>query len=84
MCCRPLQDLRGADELHLPAGPEGGLLLAQSHRGPLLHAHPPDLLPRLLSDRPAPPRPADRHPRPVHRRAGAGHAARDRPGGVEE
>lgn len=84
MCCRPLQDLRGTEKLHLPGGLAVGLLLAKSDSRPLLHERPSDLLPRLRSDRPAPPRPADRHPRPVHRSASAGHPAHDCPSGVEE
>lgn len=84
MCRRPLQALRGTDKLHLPGGPEGGLLLAEPDSRPLLHADSPALLPRLRSDWPAPPRPTDQHPGPVHRSAGAGHPAHDRPGGVEE
>lgn len=84
MRCRPLQDLRGANKLHLPGGLEDGLLLAEPAGRPLLHADSPDLLPRLRSDRPAPPRPADQRPRPVHRSASAGHPAHDRSSGVEE
>lgn len=84
MCCRPLQDLRGNYQLHLPGGLEDGLLLAQSDSGPLLRADSPDLLPRLRSDRPAPPRPPHQHPGPVHRRAGADHPAYDCTSGVAE
>lgn len=84
VCRRPLQDIRGTYKLHLPGGLEGGLLLAEPGGRPPLHADSPDLLPQLLPDRPAPPRPADRRPRPVHRRASAGHPAHDCPGGVEE
>ncbi len=84
MCCRPLQDLRGTNKLHLPGGFEGGLLLAKSDSRPLLHADSSGLLPRLRSDRPAPPRPADEHPLPFHRSASAGHPAHDCSSGVEE
>lgn len=82
--CRPLQDVRGPDQLHLPGGPRGGLLLAQQGGRPILRAGSPELLPRLRPDRTAHPRPTADHPGPVHRRPSAGHPAHDSPGGVEE
>lgn len=78
------QNLRRADELHLPGGAEGGMLLAQQAGGRLLYPGPQALLPRLLAVRPPPPGPSQRHPGPLHRCAHPGHPTDDGPGGVEE
>lgn len=78
------QNLRWADELHVPGGAEGGMLLAKQAGGQLLYPGPQALLPRLLAVRPPPPGPSQRHPGPLHRCAHPGYPTDDGPGGVEE
>lgn len=78
------QNLRWADELHLPGGAEGGMLLAQQAGGRVLHPGPQALLPQLLAVGPPPPGPSQRHPGSLYRCAHPGHPADDGSGGVEE
>lgn len=70
--------------MHLPGGPQGGLLLAKPDGRPLLHADSPELLLQLRLDWPAHPRPTAKHSGAIHRCPSAGHPAHDGPDGVAE
>lgn len=83
-CVANMQTLRRADELHVPGGPEDGVLLAQQAGGRVLHRGPQALLPRLLAVWTASQGPAQPHPGSLHRSADPGHPPHDGTGGVEK